>query len=345
MLPAIAKLNLYTVYRDRNDVTSFFDPIVTLLGSQTFWMAIAAVGTVVTLFFIYKQIASAKNITAYEFLRKEDDRFRSEDMGADRTNLAKILILNPDKYAEIDQYADYVLDYFEDLGLLLRKKIVPEYFIWTTCCYYVLRYWEITKKYINWVRKEKNDPTYYSEFEYLYKRMLKLEQKNTKKKVEFTQIELQEFLDEELGVQLRAFTLSDLSCVMEIEASSFDEVHAYPESQFESLHNKHPEGFIVAELQEKVVGYVIGYVSNNVGEIDSIAVVPSFRRLRIGKKLVEYILGRFREMGVKTASLEVHTSNKTAICFFERIGFQIVEAIKEYYEDGGDAYLMKMKIT
>ena len=36
MLPAIAKLNLYTVYRDRNDVTSFFDHIVTPRSEKSY---------------------------------------------------------------------------------------------------------------------------------------------------------------------------------------------------------------------------------------------------------------------------------------------------------------------
>ena len=72
--------------------------LITLIKSQVFWTATAAIGTVSTLFFIYKQIANARKINAYEFLRREDDRFRSEDMRRNRHDLAKVLILRPHDY-------------------------------------------------------------------------------------------------------------------------------------------------------------------------------------------------------------------------------------------------------
>lgn len=175
--------------------------LVKTLISQTFWTAIAAIGTVGALYLIYKQIANARNVAAYEFLRKEDDRFSSKEMRHNRSELAKLLLLRPDQYKEIDKYADHVLGYFEDLGLMLRKHLAPEYFVWTMNSYYVLRYWEVLAKYIDWVRKDRSDPTYYNEFEYLHKMMLKVEKKFTKKpKIEFTPEELRKFLEEESHV-------------------------------------------------------------------------------------------------------------------------------------------------
>ncbi len=191
------------------DIFYYIKPLVSkyimpLLISQTLWTAVAAIVAIVTLYFIYKQVTNARNVAAYEFLRKEDERFSSGEMRHDRSNLAKTLLLKPDNYKAIDKYADYVLGYFEDLGLILKEGLAPEYFVWTMNSYYVLCYWELSKKYINWVREDKEDQTYYSDFEYLYKKMLKREKKERKKKkIEFTPNKLREFLEDELQVLLR----------------------------------------------------------------------------------------------------------------------------------------------
>lgn len=246
---------------------------------------------------------------------------------------------------EIDKHADYVLSYFEDLGLILEKNLAPEYFVWTMNCYYILPYWEILTKYIDWVRKDKEDSTYYSGFEYLHKKMLMVEKRKTKKtKIEFTPNELREFLEEELQVQVRQFLLSDLDRIMEIEASSFGKAEVYPMSQFEELYKEHSEGFFVADILGEVIGYAIGYISDETGEIDSIAVYSAFRHLGIGRKLTEHVLDRFRGKGIKTCSLEVSTTNKSAVRFYQNMGFQIKETLENFYEDGGDAYLMRMDI-
>lgn len=330
-----------------------FDSLMVLLSSETFWTAIGAIGTVGALYFIYKQIAHTRNVAAYEFLRREDDRFCSEKMVRYRSKLAQILILKPNNYQAIDEYADPILSYFEDIGSILRQRLAPRYLVWTMNCFYVLNYWKILAKFIDWVRNEQmKDPTYYCEFEYLYKMMLKCEKKYTRKamcvfnELEFLEQELHagEEVVEAVDIRVRPFSLLDLNRVMEIEQASFNNDEAYSRSEFEKLNTEHPEGFFVAEILGEVIGYVIGYISNDIGEFDSLAVDPRLRRLGVGRKLTELILEIFRRKSVKTCSLEVSTENTSAISFYENMGFQIVEVLKDYYAVGRDAYLMKMNI-
>ena len=302
----------------------------------------AAIGT---LFLIYKQLAASRDVAAYEFLRREDDKFSSKEMRRDRSKLAMILFLRPTDFEEIDIYADDILGYFEDLGLMLRKGLAPQYFVWTMNCYYVLNYWTVLTEYIEWARKDKDDQTYYSEFEYLYKKMFKLEKKLTKKKtIKFAQDECREFLKEELCIRLRPFLLSDLDRIMGIEEVSFTKAEAYSKSQFEYLHKEHSEGFFVVEILDEVAGYVIGYISNSVGEFDSLAVDPHFRHLGIAKRLVEHILKSFKNKGIETCSAEVRTTNVAAVSFYKKMGFEIKQTLENYYEDGSDACLIKMTL-
>ncbi len=327
--------------------------IIAIIKSETFWTAIGSIGTIITLYYIYRQIANARNVTAYEFLRKEDDRFSSEEMRCNRNNLSEILLLTPDNYKKIDVIADYVLGYFEDLGLMLRKGLAPGYFIWTFNCYYVLHYWKASEKHIEWLRKERNDPTWYSEFEYLYYKMLKYEKKMTKNKIIDivpNEDKVMNFLIEELEkeeikshVKLRPFVISDIDSVIKIEKSSFNEAEAYQMSHFEELYKQHPKGFIVAEILGQVIGYIIGYVSDEVGEIDSIAIDERFRHFGIARELVQTILNDFKQKGIKTFSLEVRTTNESAILFHKSMGFEVEKVYNNYYDDGADAYLMTMK--
>ena len=147
---------------------------------------------------------------------------------------------------------------------------------------------------------------------------------------------------EELPVQLRPFLPSDLDRIMEIEGASF-KAEAYSRSQFEKLYRDQADGFYVAEIFGETVGYVIGSISGDVGDLDSLAVDRRFRDLGIGRRLVEFILERFREKGIQTCFLRVRTTNQSGVRFYKGMGFQIVKTV-EALEPGGQAYLMKMNL-
>src|SRR5208283_2096251 len=85
-------------------------------------------------------------------------------------------------------------------------------------------------------------------------------------------------------------------------------------------------------------------ITNEIGEIDSIAVDETLRHLGIGQRLMEIILNIFKERGIKICSLEVSTTNEAAIFFHKNIGFKIEKTLENYYEDGANAYLMHLEI-
>jgi [ribosomal protein S18]-alanine N-acetyltransferase len=193
------------------------------------------------------------------------------------------------------------------------------------------------------VRKRNNDPTHDMELEYLQQKMLKFEKKYAKNEdFEFSPEELRRFLEEELQLQLRPFSHGDLDRIMEIEGHSF-KVEAYPRTRFEEIYREHAEGFYVAEIFGEVIGYVIGPISDDTGELNSLAVDARFRDLGIARRLVELILEGFRAKGIKTCSLKVRTTNEYAVHLYKSIGFHIVKTV-ESLEPGVDAYLMRMNI-
>jgi ribosomal-protein-alanine N-acetyltransferase len=145
-------------------------------------------------------------------------------------------------------------------------------------------------------------------------------------------------------VELRRFSLSDLNQVLEIEKSSFPKRQIYSKSLFKNYYKEHPKGFIVAESEGEIIGYTIGKAKNEGGEIISLAIKPTWRQKGIGTKLTNFLINHFKEGAIREVSLNVRTKNKTGIAFYQKLGFKILEIVKNYYRNGDDAYLMKKGI-
>lgn len=144
-------------------------------------------------------------------------------------------------------------------------------------------------------------------------------------------------------VFLRKFEPSDLAEVLRIEHLSFA-IDPWPKSKFDYCFKRHPNEFIVAEINSKVVGYVIGRIRGKKASIGSVAVDPKFRREGTGYQLMAYILNYFKEKKIKQVKVEVRTTNRGSIKLFQSNHFKIIKTLPKYYPDGGDAFLMEKKL-
>ena len=82
-------------------------------------------------------------------------------------------------------------------------------------------------------------------------------------------------------------------------------------------------------VDEKVVGYIGGYLIIDTVYINNIAVLPSHRKNGIGNLLLEDFL---KKCGSNTVTLEVRVSNYPAISLYEKFGFKNVGIRKGFYE-------------
>lgn len=130
---------------------------------------------------------------------------------------------------------------------------------------------------------------------------------------------------------------------MEIEKASFPD--PWPETYFKKLYKEHPNDFLVAKASGKVVGYILGYTKpNKSGSIKNLAVASNYRRLGIGKELVNFIIQRLKEKSVKKVFLHTRMKNRAASSFYKKLGFRIIKIVKNYYHNGDDAFLMRKEI-
>ncbi len=142
---------------------------------------------------------------------------------------------------------------------------------------------------------------------------------------------------------VRAGSLRDLMDVVRVEHRCFGQ-EAYSTTTLLLLLSRYGRFFLVAEVDGRVVGYASATLRGKAGHLVSIAVLPEFRRLGIGKALLKALLERLREAGARSVTLEVSVRNKAAINLYLKMGFKAVGKITRYYQDGSDAIIMELSL-
>ena len=101
--------------------------------------------------------------------------------------------------------------------------------------------------------------------------------------------------------------------------------------------------FVVATVEEKVVGYGGIYIVNDDGEITNIAVTGSMRGRGVGKMLLEKINEECEKRQVKAIVLEVRESNEVAIRLYEKMGYSRIGIRKNFYDKPRENALIMWK--
>jgi ribosomal-protein-alanine N-acetyltransferase len=107
--------------------------------------------------------------------------------------------------------------------------------------------------------------------------------------------------------------------------------------------------FVARSDDGQAVGFLIGRISpakSGVAEIYNIGTLSQFRRLGIGKSLVDEFIAACRNMRVSHIWLEVRSSNRDAISFYSRNLFELSGLRRNFYENPReDAQLMTLRLN
>jgi [ribosomal protein S18]-alanine N-acetyltransferase len=141
-------------------------------------------------------------------------------------------------------------------------------------------------------------------------------------------------------IVIEPMRLDDLTAVHAIELASFTAPwppHAY-RSELESNRLAH---YLVARAGDAVAAYGGMWLMVDEAHITTFAVHPSWRRQRIGERLLLAFLDLAIERGAHEATLEVRLSNLAARKLYEKYGFRPVGLRPRYYsDDHEDALIM-----
>lgn len=90
-------------------------------------------------------------------------------------------------------------------------------------------------------------------------------------------------------------------------------------------------------IDDKIVGYILITIIDDLVEIHLLYVDNLFRNQKIGTKLIDYIINKYSS---HRFLLEVAINNYIAIKLYENMNFKKINIRKKYYNDI-DAYVME----
>ena len=131
-------------------------------------------------------------------------------------------------------------------------------------------------------------------------------------------------------------TADDLDGVYEIDKKSFP--IPWQKSSFEEELKNILATYLVAKLNDKIVGYIGMWFVIDECHITNIAVHPDFRNSGIAKKLVDEMLKLCNSHGISYILLEVRTNNIPAQKLYESFGFKSDGIRKQYYKNPDGTY-------
>jgi [ribosomal protein S18]-alanine N-acetyltransferase len=138
-------------------------------------------------------------------------------------------------------------------------------------------------------------------------------------------------------------TTADIESVIAIERASFQ----FPWSTRFFLDELQVDcaRSILAEVEGRIVGYVLFWFLAEEVDIHNIAVHPDFRRRGIGRLLLEEVVAAARRQERLRVTLDVRFSNAPAQNLYRSFGFVIRGLRKGYYSDNGeDALVMALEL-
>ena len=133
----------------------------------------------------------------------------------------------------------------------------------------------------------------------------------------------------------------DLFAVIKLAYETLPERY-YP-SIFNQFYELFPQGFLVAKRYHKIIGFIAGLkTSDTTVRLLMLSVNEHYRKQGVGSNLLSDFITELKKQNIKQIDLEVRTSNTPAIQCYKKHNFTIVETILKFYQNGEDAFIMRL---
>lgn len=145
------------------------------------------------------------------------------------------------------------------------------------------------------------------------------------------------------AIRVRDAELADLDAIMALETATFPGDAWSRDLMAAELASPHTI-YVVVESGDEIVAYagLSAPAGAGQGDIQTIAVDPTHRRLGIGTVLMRELLGAARARGASEVFLEVRADNPGAEELYRRHGFARIGVRPHYYQpDDVDAIVMR----
>ncbi len=147
---------------------------------------------------------------------------------------------------------------------------------------------------------------------------------------------------QEVRVHIRWMIRRDMPEVLDIERESF-EFPWLEEDFIRCLRQRNCIG-MVAEHEDRVVGFMIYELHKNRIHVLNFSVAGDHQRRGVGSQMVAKLIAKLSSQRRNRVLLEVRETNLSAQLFFRENGFRAVSVLRAYYEDTPeDAYVMQYR--
>ncbi len=147
---------------------------------------------------------------------------------------------------------------------------------------------------------------------------------------------------QEVRVRIRWMIRRDMPEVLAVEAECF-EFPWLEEDFIRCLRQRNCIG-MVAEHDDRVVGFMIYELHKNRIHVLNFAVAQRYRRSGVGSQMLAKLTAKLSPQRRNRILLEVRETNLGAQLFFRENGFRAVSVLRSYYADTPeDAYVMQFR--
>ena len=131
------------------------------------------------------------------------------------------------------------------------------------------------------------------------------------------------------GLTIRPLTIGDLDAIVEIDRKVLGKARRdFWEKKIEVPNPRYPLSGLIAEIEGKVIGFILGEVSgwefgipDTVGWISTIGVDPDYQHKGIARKLSQEFVKNLKAIGVGVVYTLVNWSDWDLLKFFRAMGF------------------------
>ncbi len=129
-------------------------------------------------------------------------------------------------------------------------------------------------------------------------------------------------------IRIRPFESSDESAVVALwQDCGLLRAWNNPHKDIERKQKVQANLFLVALLHEELVATVMAGYEGHRGWINYLAVAPDLQRQGLGRRMMSEAEKRLHEQGCPKINLQVRTSNRDVIAFYERLGYKVDDVV------------------
>lgn len=147
--------------------------------------------------------------------------------------------------------------------------------------------------------------------------------------------------------EIHPLTDKNLSEVLRLNVRCFRNGENYTKHTFNYLLGEPRNlSYRIVSASGEMVGFVFVLVNQDgSAHLTTIGIAPEHRRRGLASRLLAHLEGALRTRGIQTIVLEVRVSNTSAQDLYREAGYNVVQRLARYYNNGEDCFLMMKSLA